>query len=86
MFTLLKMNPVDFIQLGVAGIAIIVLGLVIKLFLKSQDKFVSFMERQETNFKETIDNHLEEHSASNRQLSETIRQLLDWLKYHNGKK
>ncbi|MEM5853845.1 MAG: hypothetical protein QW228_05750 [Candidatus Aenigmatarchaeota archaeon] len=76
------MNGTDlsqFINLGVAGIAVMVIWLIVQRFLQ-------FVEEQEKNFKNTIDNHLKEFSQSNQRLAEAIKELLDWLKYHNGKK
>ena len=73
------MNPLDFIQLGVAGVAVVVIWLIVQRFLK-------FVETQENNFKNTIDNHLKESSSASRELASVIKELLDWLKYHNGKK
>lgn len=84
------MNPIDFIQLGIAGVAIVILYLVVKDSSKSQErrdsKFIEFIGIQESNFKNTIDNHMSKNSDASRQLADTIKELLDWLKYSNGKR
>lgn len=75
------MNGTDltqFINLGVAGLAVIIIWLIVQ-------KFLQFVAKQEENFKNTIDNHLDEFSRSNQQLAEVIKELLNWLKFHNGK-
>ena len=68
----------DFLNLGVAGIAVIIIWLIVQRFLK-------FVEKQEDNFRNTIDNHLKEHSQSSQNLATAIKELLDYLKWHNGK-
>lgn len=76
------MNGTDlsqFVNLGVAGLAVVIIWLIVQRFLQ-------FVAEQEKNFKNTIDNHLCEQAKASRQLADTIKELLDWLKFHNGKK
>ena len=79
------MNLIDFAQLGVAGVSLIIILFIVREFLK-------FLKRQEDNFNEIIKNHL--HSdveAKNRlekshlKLALTIEKLLKWLKKNNSK-
>lgn len=75
------MNGTDlsqFVNLGVAGLAVVVIWLIVQRFLQ-------FVADQEKNFKNTIDNHLKDFSCSNQRLSEAIKELLEWLRFHNGK-
>jgi hypothetical protein len=70
------MNLTDYAQFGVAIFSIAALAYVISKFLK-------FMEIQERNFKDTIDNHLEAQRKANNELTAAIRELLDFLKWQN---
>lgn len=76
---------IDFIQLGVAGIAIVAIYLISKMF-------IDFIKIQEENNKRLIENHLKsETKAKNKmdksfdKLARTIGELLKWLKNSNGK-
>ena len=84
------LNPIDFIQLGVAGVAVIVIAYIVDKFLKSQsrrdDSFMNFIQTQEKNFKETIDNHLKEETKSNYYFANTVKELMAYLKGQNNKK
>ena len=78
-------NLVDYIQLGVAGIAVIVILLVVKEFLR-------FTKHQEDNFVSVIKNHLSESSKiateqlkSAQNLNKAVEELLTFLRYSNGK-
>ena len=80
------MNPLDFAQLGVAGVAVIVLFLVVKEFLK-------FARKQEESFTEIIKNHLHDSTKTTNKLGKTVkglegtmRELIIFLKNSNGKK
>jgi len=70
------MNLIDYAQFGVAVFSIAALVYVISKFLK-------FMEIQERNFKDTIDNHLEAQRKANNELTAAIKELLDFLKWQN---
>lgn len=72
------MNVFDIAQLG---IGIFSIGALIYLV----PKFLKFMERQENNFRETINNHLKDNSQSNQNLASVIKELLDYLKSRNHK-
>ncbi len=79
-------NLIDFIQLGVAGIAIIVIYMISKLF-------IDFIKVQEENNKKLIQNHLKSETkakmkmnASFNQLAYSIQELLKWFKNNNGVK
>ena len=74
------MNLIDFVQLGVGGIAVVALVIVVKEFLK-------FLKRQEDNFTEVIKNHLHtDTEAKNKleqaqiRLADMIELLLNWLR------
>uniref|UniRef100_A0A7V3JAL9 Uncharacterized protein n=1 Tax=candidate division CPR3 bacterium TaxID=2268181 RepID=A0A7V3JAL9_UNCC3 len=71
------MNLTDFIQLGIGGVLAVIVWLIVQ-------KFLQFVEFQEKNFKETVDNHLKENSKANQNLASVIKELLDYLKFHNG--
>ena len=73
------MNIFDIAQLG---IGIFSIGALIYLV----PKFLKFMERQEENFRATINNHLKENAEANRSLAKVIGELLDYLKQQNHKK
>lgn len=70
-------NLIEYIGGGVAIFAIASIVFIVREFLK----FVKF---QEKNFKETVDNHLSENATANKDLSIAVRELLDFLKYHNN--
>ena len=77
------MNLVDFVQLGVGGIAIAALIIVVKEFLK-------FLKKQEDNFTDVIKNHLHtDVEAKNKleqaqvRLADMIEQLLRFLEKNN---
>jgi len=72
------MNLTDFINLGVGGILAVIIWLIVQRFLK-------FIEMQENNFKNTVDNHLTENAKASQNLSLVVRELLDYLKSQNGK-
>jgi hypothetical protein len=79
------MNLVDFIQLGVGGIAIVALVIVVKEFLK-------FLKKQEDNFTEVIKNHLHTDTEAKNQMNNSftkltavIDQLLRFLERNNKK-
>jgi len=73
------MNIFDIAQLG---IGIFSIGALIYLV----PKFLKFMERQEENFRNTINNHLAESTDANRNLANVIKELLDYLKHQNGQR
>lgn len=73
---------VEFIQLGVSGVAIIVIFLIVK-------EFLSFIHKQENNFSDTINNHIKYDTEaknklekSNEKLTTTIDLLYNFLKNH----
>ncbi len=79
------MNLVDFIQLGIGGVAIVALVIVVKEFLK-------FMKKQEDNFSDLIKNHLHDDidsrnklEKSHQRLAMMIEQLIKWLEKSNHK-
>lgn len=79
------MNLLDYTEFGVAAFAIAALAFCITKFLK-------FMERQELNFKDTIDNHLNESAKisgeqlkSAQNLNRAVEELLTFLRYSNGR-
>jgi hypothetical protein len=67
------------IQGGAVGIAI----LIAILSFQDRKSFLRFIEEQEKRFKNTIDNHLKEHSQSNKELAAAVKELLDFLKWQN---
>lgn len=78
-------NLIDYIQLGVAGIAVVAIVIIIKEFLK-------FARKQEDNFSELIKNHLSHDIESKNKLEKShdrlatmIELLIDWLKSNNQK-
>jgi len=80
-----SINLIDFIQLGVAGIAVVAMVIIVKEFLK-------FARRQEDNFSELIKNHLAHDIESRNQLEKShdklatmIELLIQWLKNNNRK-
>jgi len=90
------MNLTDFVQFGVAGVAIVAIVYIVKEFLKNQNKrdktFMDFIKDEENEFKNTINNHLEGNSKASLQLSENINKLseninkiLNWLENRNGR-
>jgi uncharacterized protein HemX len=99
------MNPLDYAEYGVAIFAVAMLGFVVYLFIRREDRrdenqakkdtqFLSFMEKQELSFKNTIDNHLDEQKKAMESLTavtdkqnQVSEELLDYLKKCNeGKK
>jgi uncharacterized protein HemX len=97
------MNPLDYAQYGVAIFAVAMLGFVVYLFIKREDRreenqakkdasFLAFMERQETSFKSTIDNHLDEQKKAMDKLTivtdkqnQISEEMLEYLKKCNEK-
>ena len=70
---------------GPIALALVIIYFIVKKFLEAQKFFIGFIEKQEINFKNTIDNHLDEQAKANNELASAIKALLDYLKYHNGK-
>jgi len=77
-YSYLSMSIFDLTQAGIGIFSVGVLAYLIPKFLK-------FMERQEENFRQTINNHLKENVEADRILTLTIKELLDYLKAWNGK-
>lgn len=78
-------NLIDYIQLGVAGVAVVAMVMIVKEFLK-------FARKQEDNFSEMIRNHLVHDIESKNKLEKShdrlatmIELLIDWLKNNNKK-
>ncbi len=61
---------------GPVGIALVVLYLIVKEFLKAQ-------ERQEQRFITIIENHLQHTASVMNELKQSIRELCIWLKKNN---
>lgn len=79
-------NLIDYIQLGVAGIAVVAIVIIVK-------EFLSFVKKQEDNFSELIKNHLHNDIESRNQLEKShqrladmIEQLIRWLNHNNRNK
>ncbi|KKK86475.1 hypothetical protein LCGC14_2762860 [marine sediment metagenome] len=72
------MDPINVAQLGVAGVAVIVLLLVVKEFLK-------FARKQEDGFTGIIKNHLRHSTKATNKLDKTIQELIIFLKKNNNK-
>jgi len=79
------MQLIDFLQLGIGGIAIVALVIIVKEFLK-------FLKHQEDNFTTVISNHLHTDTEAKNKLEQSqlgltsmIEQLIKFLKKHNGK-
>ena len=75
----------QFINLGVAGLAVVVIWFIVQ-------RFLNFAERQENNFNEIIKNHLNHDIESRNQLEKShdrlatmIEQLIKWLEKNNRK-
>ena len=47
---------------------------------------MNFIQTQEKNFKETIDNHQKEETKSNYYFANTVKELMAYLKGQNNKK
>lgn len=82
-----SLNLVDFIQLGVAGIAVVAIVIIVKEFLKSNrekdEVFIKFIERQEENFSDLVKNHLSHNNEVMEGLKDIIKELYVWLKKNN---
>ena len=74
----------DYVNLGVAGVAILSSIVIVKAILKSQKEkdhlFLDFIKQQERNFNELVTNHLSDSSKAMRGLEGTIDRLHSWLK------
>jgi hypothetical protein len=75
----------EYSQFGIAIFAIAALVFCIV-------KFLDFMARQEKNFKNTIDNHLdsskksaEDQTKMSHELRSAVKELLQFLRYYNNK-
>jgi len=93
-------NLIDFIQLGVGGIAVVVVWFVVKRFLDSIDKKDKQVMEIVERFDKTITNHFHEDLESREKLRERLEQmgkkiekstsvtaqLLKWLRKINNKK
>lgn len=80
-----SINLVDFIQLGVAGIAVVAMVIIVKEFLKST-------REKDQQFTEVIKNHLQHDiesrsqlERSHQRLADMIEQLIRWLEHSNHK-
>jgi len=80
------LNLIDFIQLGVAGVAIVAIVIIVKGFLQ-------FVENQEKNFILVVTNHMsdsakamKELEKANRESALAIRLLLEFLKQNGFRK
>lgn len=67
------MNLVDFIQLGVAGIAIVVIWFIVKEFLK-------FTKHQEDNFSDLIKNDMAHSREVMEGLKDLLKEMYVWMK------
>jgi len=72
-------NLIDYVQLGVAGVAIVAIVIIVR-------EFLAFVKKQEDNFSELVRNHLEHNTESNNKLEQShnklatmIELLIKWL-------
>lgn len=70
------MNPLDYIQLGIAGIALIVIYRIIK-------EFLCYTKIQEKNFTSIVQNHLKHNTQATSKLEIAITELIIYLKKNN---
>lgn len=77
-------NLIDYVQLGVAGVAIVAIVIIVK-------EFLAFVKKQEDNFSELVKNHLEHNTESNNRLERShdklatmIDLLIKWLEKNSS--
>lgn len=89
----MTLNPLDFIQLGIAGIALIVLLLVVRDVMKNNKeimnhiaekdtRFIEFIKKQEDNFNDMTKNHLHADTEAKNKLEQSnagLTKVIDQL-------